>query len=305
MSWTKRIRIHHLHLLISLSETGSLSDTAKQLFTTQPGLSKWLKELEDDVGTPLFERHSRGLQPTETGLLLIAHAHRVVNEMERAEQNLASLQAGSSRTLAIGTSPASAPTFVPAAIMNFLEKYPHSRINIQEGTMNTLLEKLETGKLDLVVGRMDNYQPRSNLLSEILYKESLAIVARMGHPLTEQQQLSWSDLYQYDWIVWPTGTPIRSKLDISLTIAGQKPPPYRIESTSQVGNLWLLQFSDMLAIVSQRVAIHFHERGLLTALDINLEGEQGSVGMCWRDEVALDETMADLLTSFRETGRTM
>ena len=305
MSWTKRVRIHHLHLLISLSETGSLSDTAKQLFTTQPGLSKWLKELEDDIGAPLFERHSRGLVPTEMGELLIAHAYRVVNEMDRAELNLASLKAGGSRTIAIGTSPASAPTFVPAAIMNFLNKHPNSRINIQEGTMNTLLEKLETGKLDLVVGRMDNYQPRTNLLSEILYKESLNIVARVDHPLTKLSSLTWPDLYQYDWIVWPTGTPIRSKLDISLTTAGQKPPPYRIESTSQVGNLWLLQFSDMLAIVSERVAIHFHERGLLTALDITLEGEQGAVGMCWKDDAPLDEMMTDLLISFRKTGQNM
>lgn len=300
MSWTRRLRIHHLHLLLSLSETGSLSETAKQLFTTQPGLSKWLKELEDDIGAELFDRHSRGLQPTPIGQLLIAHAERVINEMDRAEANLASLKEGSSRTLAIGTSPASAPTFVPAAIIQFIEKHPASRIEIQEGTMNILLEKLETGKLDLVVGRMDNYQPRSTLFSEMLYKESLSIVARIDHPLAGKPALSWADLYNYDWIVWPSGTPIRSKLDISLTTAGQKPPPYRIESTSQVGNLWLLQFSDMLSIVSERVAKHFHERGLITALDIELQGEQGSVGMCWRDEVPLDDAMSDLLACFRQ-----
>ena len=55
MNWTRRLRLRHLQLLVSLAETGSLSDTAKLAHTTQPGLSKWLKELEEDAGAELFE----------------------------------------------------------------------------------------------------------------------------------------------------------------------------------------------------------------------------------------------------------
>lgn len=301
MDWTKRLRLKHLHLLINLAETGSLSDTARQSHTTQPGLSKWLKELEDDIGSPLFERHARGLKPTLMGQSLISHARRIITEMSRAQHHLEALQEGSSRTIAVGTSPASAPSFVPAAIMKFLGKHPRARVEIQESTMNSLLEKLELGKLDVVVGRLDNYQPRPTLRSEMLYNEPLRIIARPGHPLAQRKNLSWDDLYQYDWIVWPHGTPIRSKLDISLTMAGRKPPSYRIESSSQVGNLWLLQYSDMLSIGSERVAQHFTGRGLVVPLDIRIDSSEGYVGMCWRDEADPDSSTLDLLACLRQS----
>ncbi|AEY00355.1 putative transcriptional regulator [Oceanimonas sp. GK1] len=299
MTWTRRLRLQHLHLLINLTDTGSLSDTARIMHTTQPGLSKWLKELEEDIGAPLFERHARGLRPTAMGRLLANHARRMVTEMARAQHNLEALQEGSDRTVAVGTSPASAPSFVPAAIMKFIALHPRARVEVQESTMNSLLDKLELGKLDVVVGRLDNYQPRTSLKSEMLYEEPLRIVARPDHPLAGRPQLDWHELCEYDWIVWPQGTPIRSKLDMALTMAGHKPPPYRVESSSQVSNLWLLQHSDMLSVSSERVARHFTGRGLLVPLNMPLNSGEGYVGMCWRDEPDPDPIITDLLHSLR------
>ena len=59
MDWTHRLRLRHLQVLLSLAGTGNLSQSAVVLATTQPALSKWLKELEEDVGLPLFERHAQ------------------------------------------------------------------------------------------------------------------------------------------------------------------------------------------------------------------------------------------------------
>ncbi|WP_369856568.1 LysR substrate-binding domain-containing protein [Candidatus Thalassolituus haligoni] len=299
MSWTRQLRLKHLSLLIELSESGSLSDVARTSHTTQPGLSKWLKELEEDIGAPLFDRHSRGLRPTPLGSLMVSHARRMLSEVERTEQNLHSLMQGGNRILSIGTSPASAPSFVPAAIMRFLKSNPNARIRVEESTMNEMLAKLELGKLDLVVGRMDNYRPRPVIGSAILYNERLRVVARPGHPLTRKSNLTWEDLYQYDWIVWPDGTPIRSKLDAALTAAGQKPAPLRIESASQIANLWMIKYSDMLSISSERVAMHFEERGLVVPLAMDIEQSGGSVGMCWRDEDSQDDMIDLLLACFR------
>lgn len=304
MDWARRLRLNHLQLLINLNETGNLSETARIAHTTQPGLSKWLKDLESEIGTALFERHSRGLTPTPSGLLLVSHARRILTEMSRAEKNLSAIQDGSSGTFAIGTSPASAPEFVPTAILKFLEHHPKAKVELQENTTNTMLDQLELGNLDVVVGRLDNYQPRPTLRSELLYDEPLNIVARPGHPLEKRKNLTWDDLYEYDWIVWPPGTPIRSKLDNALTLAGRTAPPYRIESTSHVGNLWLLHYSDMLSVVSQRVAQHFNGRGLVIPLDIKIESADGFVGMCWREEAESDGALLDLLDSFRQSLET-
>nr|WP_186353286.1 LysR substrate-binding domain-containing protein [Pseudomonas gessardii] len=298
IDWTRRLRVQHLHLLVSLCETGSISEAARVTFSTQPALSKWLKELEEYVGAPLFERHARGLTPTAQGWVLLGHARRVLSEMDRAQQNLLAMQDGMSYRVVIGTSPASAPNLVPAAIIQFLKRHPKAQVQLQEGTMNTLLERLELGQLDLVVGRLDNYTPRTALRSECLYEESMRVICRADHPLTRLPGLGWDDLRQYDWIVWPAGTPIRSKLDEALTHVGQGPLPYRIESSSLVGNLWLLQYSDMLSIASDRVAEHFTQRRLIVPLAFELNA-QGSLGMCWRDEPHPDPSLPDLLESLR------
>jgi DNA-binding transcriptional LysR family regulator len=83
MDWTRRIRVQHLQLLVTLAETGSISEAARISFSTQPALSKWLKELEENVGAPLFERHARGLKTTVHGNMLLGHAQRVLSEMDR------------------------------------------------------------------------------------------------------------------------------------------------------------------------------------------------------------------------------
>ncbi|KIC79554.1 MULTISPECIES: LysR substrate-binding domain-containing protein [unclassified Pseudomonas] len=303
MDWSRRLRLRHLHLLVSLAETGSLSDTARLAHTTQPGLSKWLKELEEDVGATLFERHARGLRPTAHGQLLLGHARRILSEMARAQHNLEALQEGDSRSVALGTSPASAPSLVPDAITYFLRQHPRSRVQLQESTMNALLERLEQGELDVVVGRLDSYQPRATLRSELLYHEPMQVVARPGHPLSGRRELGWEDLLAYDWILWPEGTPIRSRLDMALTQAGLKPLPCRVESSSLMGNLWLLQNSDMISVASGRVAEHFTARGLVVSLDFELE-TQGSIGMCWRDEPLMDGSVLDLLDCLRQAANT-
>ena len=70
--WTDRIRLRNLRFLLSLAQTRNLSHSAAVLHTTQPGLSKWLKDLESDVGLTLFERHARGMRITEAGRRILA-----------------------------------------------------------------------------------------------------------------------------------------------------------------------------------------------------------------------------------------
>lgn len=300
MTWARRLKFRHLETLIHLSDTGSLSETARMLHTTQPGLSKWLRELEEEIGGPLFERHARGIKPTVMGVSMVEHARRMLVEVNRTQRDLEAIGDGDHRVISVGTSPASAPSYVPMTVCDFLKKHPRTRIEIIESTMDTLLTRLQRGRLDVVVGRLDNYQPNEALICEMLYHEPLKIVSRPQHPLTKKNKIHWDDLYDYEWVVWPQGSPIRSKLDYAIMQAEKKPLPFRIESSSQMGNLWILQHTDMLSIGSERVVRSFTDRGLLVPLGIQIEGAEGPVGMVWRDDFAPDNLLEDLLECFRE-----
>jgi DNA-binding transcriptional LysR family regulator len=298
MEWTRRLRVQHLELLLKLADTGSISETARLSFTAQPSLSKWLKELEDAVGAPLYERHSRGLRPTEHGRMLLIHAERVIGEMKRAQETLKAITHGNAFRISIGTSPATATHLVPESISDFLNLHPRASIELNEAPMYQLLERLEQGEHDLVIGRLDNYKPRPSLHNEMLSSEGIRVICRPEHPLTQRKIVNWDALNDYEWIVWPQGSPIRARLDAALTAAGSRPLRYRIESSSLMANLWMLQTTDLLTVASERVTEQFSQKGLIVDTGFELEA-RGSLGMCWRNESKPHFSLTDLKECFR------
>src|SRR5690606_8289777 len=128
--WTDRIRLRNLKFLLSLAQTRNLSHSAKLLHTTQPGLSKWLKDLEADIGLPLFERHARGLTPTSHGETLIAHARRIDAQLDRALVDMNILRDGGAGRVVIGASGAAATEAAPRAILAMAQRMPEMRIDL-------------------------------------------------------------------------------------------------------------------------------------------------------------------------------
>lgn len=231
MDWTHRLRLRNLKMLLSLDQTRNISHSAAMLNTTQPGLSKWLKDLEDDIGLPLFEqRHARGLRPTPHGDVLIAHARRVEAQLDRAGEDMAALREGGGGRVVIGASGASASDTVPLAVMKLLERMPQARVKLVEGTTDRLLEQLAQGGLDIVVGRSAPEHHDPAIRYEALYLEPIHLVARPRHPLFAVAQPDWPRLLSYRWILWPRGTPIRNALDAALAAAGQVAPADHVES---------------------------------------------------------------------------
>lgn len=300
--WIPRLNLRHLQLLVRLTELRSISDAARAMSTTQPALSKWLRELEEDIGAPLFERRIRGLEPTEHGQVLLLHARRALNEMQRARDNLAALHGSRSRKVLLGSAPASTTALVPLAIARFLELHPQAQVELCERTMSVLLQKLERGELDVIVGSLDGLPPSDGVHSELLHSEPLKIIARAGHPLATRKRLAWDDLYAYGWVLWPRDTVNRSKLDAALANAGRGPLPCRVESSSMLANMTLIERTDLLCAVSNRLARHFAERLQLVTLGFSLEVET-PIGMCWREQPLQEASTLDLLRSLRESAK--
>ncbi|MGE4337835.1 MAG: LysR family transcriptional regulator [Pigmentiphaga sp.] len=283
MDWTHRLRLRNLKMLLSLEQTRNISHSAAALSITQPGLSKWLKDLEDDIGLPLFERHARGLRPTSYGQTLIEHARRLEAQLDRAGQDMAALLAGGSGRVAIGASGASASDTVPLAVRQLLETMPQARVRLVESTVDLLMEQLAQGTLDIVVGRAGTPTHDPAIRQERLYMEPLHLVARPQHPLLAKKELQWPDLMAYRWLLWPKGTPVRDSLEEALAAAGLSVPEDHIESNSVTINLTMLNITNMIGVASHRSALRLSQMKAMAVLPIRLSGF-GSVAMYWRDD---------------------
>ncbi|VFS78978.1 Galactose-binding protein regulator [Raoultella terrigena] len=134
----------------------------------------------------------------------------------------------------------------------------------------------------MVVGRVGGRALELPLNYRVLYTEPVCFVARPDHPLAQMTSLGWADLAHWRWIVWPTGTPIRLSIDNALVDNGVMLPENTIESASMNVTSNLLQSSDMISILSLRLAQRFAEQQQLAILNLPRIEQKGSVGVFWR-----------------------
>nr|WP_311529504.1 LysR substrate-binding domain-containing protein [uncultured Ralstonia sp.] len=301
MDWTQRLRLRNLQMLLSLADTGNMSQSAAFLNTTQPGLSKWLKDLEEDIGLPLFERQARGLRPTLYGEALIEHARRIEAQLDVARDDLQAMRDGGSGLVVVGTSGASAADTVPLAVLQLMRRLPKAQVRLVETTMDRLMAQLARSELDIVVGRSAPELQDAQVRTESLYMEPIHFVARPRHPLALGSDVTWDALQHYRWVIWPRGTPIRNALEAALASADRALPADCVESNSTILNLTLLNNSDMIGLASHRTARRLEELGALRIVPLRLAGF-GSVSMYWRDDGVKRAAVVAMLECLRRAA---
>jgi LysR family hydrogen peroxide-inducible transcriptional activator len=169
------------------------------LGVTQPSLSQQIKRLEEELGSPLFDRLSRGVVPTQTGEKLLHHARRVLAEVAEAGRSVRDAHGKIAGPLVIGAIPTIAPFLLPKVLPPFIEKYPDVQLELVEDVTDKLVDLLISGKLDLAV--MSNLSTNHVLHLEKLATEPLRLMVARGHRLIngngksgKKKGVSWSDL---------------------------------------------------------------------------------------------------------------
>ena len=289
MEWTQRLRMRQLYLLVALFETRNMSHTAAQMGVTQPGLSKWLSELEEDLNVKLFKRNSRGLTPTEFCSALVVHARAVIGELDRTQATIRLMSSGASGHLVVGTTPTVATGLVPWAAGYFRKRFPDAYLNIIENRLDELLPQLQEGRVDLVITRTDQARLDAGVRCDILHPEQIRVVVGMQHPLAKKRKVDWPDVLRYPWIIPPQVSPLRRELEHELALAGQPTPRYRVETGSTLVMVTMLQDSDLVAPMSARLVHYFQGLKQLVPLPLPYLRE-GSVGVIRRRE-ATDSPM--------------
>jgi len=295
MEWTQRLRMRQLYLLVALYETRNVSHTATKMGVTQPGLSKWLGELEEDLNVKLFKRNSRGLTPTEFCTALVSHARAIIGELDRAQATIRLMSIGASGNLVVGTTPTVATGLVPKAAGYFRKRFPDAYLNIIENRLDTLLPQLEEGRVDLVITRTDQARLDAGVRCDILHAEQIRVVVGANHPLAKKRKVDWPDVLRYPWIIPPKVSPLRRELEHELALAGQPSPRYRVETGSTLAIVTMLQDSDLVAPMSARLMHYF--QGLKQVVPLPLPYlREGSVGVIRRRE----STESPMLKAFMD-----
>ena len=197
----QRLRLQLLRVIDALETNGSLLKASAALGVTQPALTGNLKDIEELVGTRIFDRHARGVRPTEAGMVLIRSARRILAEIRRTEEDLDLLTNPYGGIAAIGALPVAASGLAPMVITKLRAEHPDFRVRLEEGRTEELLPLLAAGQIDLIVGRFYEAPAPDLFVREELWSDPMAIVARAGHPLLTGGPVDPADLSKFELIL--------------------------------------------------------------------------------------------------------
>jgi DNA-binding transcriptional LysR family regulator len=282
-----RLKTRHALLLVALADEHNVHRASAQLGMTQPAASRLLKELEGMLNADLFERLSSGMRPTWYGEIMIRHARAIVYSMDQAQEEIAGFRAGLTGLVRLGTILGPGATLIPRVIARLQEIAPEVQVSIMVDVSGRLNAHLQEGVLDILVARLVADQDAAMANFEFAGIESIAVVARPGHPLMQAPNLTLRDLMQTRWILPPPGGLLRPKFELLCRQAGLEPPQNAVETVALPVINGLLQQTDMVAAIGTEVANHYAKCGLLGFLPININCHLEPFGIITRRGAAL------------------
>ncbi|MGV7207600.1 LysR substrate-binding domain-containing protein [Oxalobacteraceae bacterium A2-2] len=294
------LKTRHLVLLVELGRYGSVMQAAQAAKLTQPAASKLLSELEHVLGVQLFERLPRGVVPTWYGKVLIRRASAALAEMDAAHQEVMELASGLRGRAAVGAILTPSTTLVPAAVALLKQRGGHVNVSIEVDNSKKLVERLLSGELDIVIGRIQDASVASQLCFEPITDEPHSLLVRAGHPLLAVPELGMAELARQTWIVPPVGSFLRDRVISMFLSQGYEQPEEMVSTAALPVVTSLLTSSDMVAPVPDALVQPQLDSGLLAVLPVDLNLRMDVYGFVTRRQHQLSPAAEVMLSALRE-----
>jgi DNA-binding transcriptional LysR family regulator len=212
------LNLHHLRIFASVAEQGGFSRAATVLRLSQPAVSKSVRELEREIGSPLFERGGRAPRLTESGTLLFARARELFAVERSAEEELRALRGLESGVLRIGASTTVITYLLPPYLARFRAAHPHIVLQVASANTRNIARALIERRIDvaLVEG------PVTDARIEVIpwRDDELVVISSPSHPLASRKKVVLSDLAAESFIVRERGSGTRTVAESALALHG-------------------------------------------------------------------------------------
>ena len=198
----------------------NMTAAARHLKTSQPGISRQLKQFEEELGFQLFERQGRSLvRITAAGEQIIACAITILREMHNIERTSAEFSQADGGSLSIATTHTQARYILPPIIRAFRVNYPKVRLHLHQGTSEQIADMVAQNRVDFAIATgSDELFP--HLIRLPVYRWHRAVIVPRGHPLASARKLTLKRLAEYPIVTYVFSFSGRSSLAASFESAG-------------------------------------------------------------------------------------
>jgi DNA-binding transcriptional LysR family regulator len=215
------MELHQIRYFVAVAGERNFTKAARGLRIAQPSVSRAIRVLEEELGTPLFHRMKGNVTLTAAGETLLPWARRVLADVDGASsqvRELADLRRG---RLAVGATPSVTTTLLPPALARFHTAYPGIELVLHEAGSRDLVAELEQGALDVAVVILPL---RHDTLETVpLLREELVIAARPDHPLAARRTVPLAELKGVPLVMFRDGYDLRASTVAACRRAGFEP----------------------------------------------------------------------------------
>lgn len=201
----------------------NVSVTAQSLYTSQPGISKQIRLLEDELGVEIFSRSGKHLtRITPAGEAILQIATEILRKVESIKQVAQEFSDEHKGSLSIATTHTQARYKLPPTVEGFVKKFPEVALHIHQGTPIQISEMAADGTVDFAIAT-EALELFGDLIMMPCYKWNRCIVVPKNHPLCQVSQLTLEDIAKFPIITYVFGFTGRSKLDDAFMNRGLNP----------------------------------------------------------------------------------
>lgn len=292
------MKLQHLRALVAIAENGSVRAAARNLGVTQPALSKSLQQLEASLSVSLVTRTARGATLTPYGRAVLARAQGITQDLDRLREEVEQMRGSLTGGVSVAISPSPAKVLLPHALRRFHKDFPEVRVRVRESVYPDTLRMLREGQADLAVGAVPQLSRAltAEFHSETLYRNTLVVAGRRDHPMAAATSLA--DLLACQWLQHGPANGPGALLEPAFR-AHQLPPPVpRVLSDSYTASFSILEHSDALSLLPERLIRH--QPGLI-ALALREAMPTWDVSMTFRAASPLTPAAQGLAQALRRT----
>ena len=208
------MNLQQLRYLNEISRQGlKITDAANALFTSQPGISKQIKLLEDELGIEIFVRNGKRITAfTEPGKAILEIAQRILLEAENLKQVGAEFHDQNSGTLSVATTHTQARYALPTVVKQFIKAYPKVKLNLHQGSPTQLAQQVLSGEVDIAIAT-ESLSLYDELVTLPCYEWNHCVIVPPGHPLLSEAVLTLESIARYPIITYDFAFSGRGKIN--------------------------------------------------------------------------------------------
>lgn len=218
------MKLRQLHYIYEVAQRGlNVTAASEALFTSQPGVSKQIRMLEEELGVDIFVRNGKHLSEiTPAGQHILECAHRLLGEVDNIKRVAEEFHDADRGDLAIATTHTQARYALPRVIQPFRKRYPRVSLHLHQGSPPQIAKMAAEAQADFAIAT-EAIHHFENLVMLPCYHWNRSILVKPDHPLAAKRKLSLADLAAHPIITYTFGFTGRSKLDQAFAAHGLKP----------------------------------------------------------------------------------